>query len=117
MLKVNNTSLTTLEQRRIRGDMIEVFKIVHGYDNVDRSTWFQMAADRGTYPTRLATTLASPTLANPDPQPSPTLNIVKPKAVKNLDLRRNFFSHRVFDTWNKIPISFLMVVAADPITR
>ena len=27
--------LTTLETRRLRGDQIEVFKIVNGYENVD----------------------------------------------------------------------------------
>ena len=30
--------LTTLEARRLRGDEIEVFKIVNGYENVDRNT-------------------------------------------------------------------------------
>ena len=29
--------LTTLETRRLRGDQIEVFKIVNGYDDVDRN--------------------------------------------------------------------------------
>ena len=28
--------LTTLETRRLRGDQIEVFKIVNGYEDVDR---------------------------------------------------------------------------------
>ena len=30
--------LTTLETRRLRGDQIEVFNIVNGYENVDRNT-------------------------------------------------------------------------------
>ena len=29
--------LTTLETRRLRGDQIEVFKIVNGYEDVDRN--------------------------------------------------------------------------------
>ena len=29
--------LTTLETRRLRGDQIEVFKILNGYENIDRN--------------------------------------------------------------------------------
>ena len=29
--------LTTLESRRLRGDTIEVFKILNGYENIDRN--------------------------------------------------------------------------------
>ena len=28
--------LTTLETRRLRGDQIEVFRILNGYENIDR---------------------------------------------------------------------------------
>ena len=28
--------LTTLQTRRLRGDQIEVFKILNGYENIDR---------------------------------------------------------------------------------
>ena len=34
--------LTTLETRRLRGDQIEVFKIVNGYEDVDRNTFFKL---------------------------------------------------------------------------
>ena len=34
--------LTTLETRRLRGDQIEVFKIVNGYEDVDRSIFFKL---------------------------------------------------------------------------
>ena len=36
--------LTTLETRRLRGDQIEVFKIVNGYEDVDRNMFFLGAA-------------------------------------------------------------------------
>jgi len=32
--------LTTLESRRLRGDFIEVFKILKGHDNIDRNIFF-----------------------------------------------------------------------------
>ena len=31
--------LTTLETRKLRGDQIEVFKIVNGYEDVDRNVF------------------------------------------------------------------------------
>ena len=34
--------LTTLETRRLRGDEIEVFKIVNGYEDVDRNMFFKL---------------------------------------------------------------------------
>ena len=35
-------SLTTLETRRLRGDQIEVFKIVNSYEEVDRNMFFKL---------------------------------------------------------------------------
>ena len=32
--------LTTLETRRLRGDQIEVFKILNGYENIDSNIFF-----------------------------------------------------------------------------
>ena len=34
--------LTTPEPRRLRGDQIEVFKIVNGYEDVDRNMFFKL---------------------------------------------------------------------------
>ena len=34
--------LTTLETRRLRGDQIEVFEIVNGYEDVDRNMFFKL---------------------------------------------------------------------------
>ena len=35
-------NLTTLEKRRIRGDQIEVFKIMHGYEGLDKNMFFSL---------------------------------------------------------------------------
>ena len=32
------SGLTTIEARQLRGDQIEVFKILNGYKNIDRNT-------------------------------------------------------------------------------
>ena len=34
--------LTTLETRRLRGDQVEVLKIVNGYEDVDRNMFFKL---------------------------------------------------------------------------
>ena len=34
-MRVRECGLTTLETRRLRGDQIEVFKILNGYSNID----------------------------------------------------------------------------------
>ena len=73
--------LTSLEKRRVRGDLIETFKIIHGYENVDRETFFELA--RGS--TR-----------------SNTLKIRKRDHVRTL-VRGSSFTVRVVNTWNSLP--------------
>ena len=40
--------LTTLETRRLRGDQIEVFKILNAYKNIDRNIFFSVQEERRT---------------------------------------------------------------------
>ena len=39
--KLKKLNLQTLEDRRKRADMIKTFKIVNGFDNIDKNTWFK----------------------------------------------------------------------------
>ena len=86
--RLKECGLTSLEDRRQRGDMIEVWKILHGKEDVDPSTLFSMANDAADQITRSS---------------SYSLNVVKPK-FKN-DPRKYFFSVRSCETWNNLPYS------------
>ena len=71
--KHKELNLQTLENRRKRADMIQTFKIVNGFDNVDKNTWFKFVCLREQV-----------TWLNQD-----SLNLVKP--VAKLEIRKNFF--------------------------
>ena len=47
-MHLKECGLTTLETRRLRGDQIEVFKILSGYENIDRNIIFQVKEERRT---------------------------------------------------------------------
>ena len=84
--RLREVGLTTLEERRVRGDMIETWKILNGKEDVSPATWFRMASEGGQT-TRLG---------------SHPLNLYKPQYAKS-EIRTNFFSQRVTDKWNSLP--------------
>ena len=71
----------SLERRRLRGDLIEVFRILQGESNGSNSQMFQ--------PCALPVTRGH------------ERKLQKPRA--RLDLRKFGFSHRVIDPWNRLP--------------
>jgi len=73
--------LTTLEKRRIRGDLIETYKILKGFENVDHKKFFHLNSDCKTRGHSLKLS----------------------KCRSSLDLRKYFFSQRVVDYWNRLP--------------
>ena len=73
--------LTTLETSRLRGDQIEVFNIVNGYENVDRNTCMFFKLKEGTRGHKAA--------------------LVKEQC--RLDMRKYSFSQKVINEWNKLP--------------
>ena len=81
-------SLTTLETRRLRGDQIEVFKIVNGYANVDRNMFFKLKEGSRTRGHKAA--------------------LVKEQC--RLDMRKYSFSQRVVNEWKNCQIIVLMLV-------
>ena len=46
-MRLKECGLTTLDTRRLRGDQIEVFKILNGYENIDRNIFSQSRKREG----------------------------------------------------------------------
>ena len=74
--------LTRLVERRFRGDMIESHKILTNKEDIDPEIFFEMRIERG------------------DPELQRGLKIVKKRSKKAP--RRNVFSQRVVNPWNKL---------------
>jgi hypothetical protein len=83
--KLLELDLPTLEERRHTADMVQTFKIVKGIDRVEHGTWFHLAAngERATRSTDCPHNLR--------------------QMAARLEVRRNFFSNRVIDSWNQLP--------------
>ena len=81
--RLKELGITTLEERRHQSDMVQTFKILLGYDKVNSESLF-LRADQANIPTRSATG---------------PLNLRHQAA--RLEVRRNFFSLRVVEEWNK----------------
>jgi len=73
--------LTSLEKRRKRGDLIEIYKIITGKEDIDSKNLFRIAAnDHGLR--------------------GHQLRIYKQPC--RLNVRKNFFTQRVVNDWNRL---------------
>ena len=52
--KLKELNIQSLEERRIRYDVIQVIKLMHNYDDVDRRQFFQTAGEESVRVTRLS---------------------------------------------------------------
>lgn len=82
--RLKELGLWRLEKRRRLADLIQCYKVVHNIGEVD------CGLVKVGQPNGIATRMTS------DP-----INLCKPRA--NLEIRKNFFSIRVVDEWNKLP--------------
>ena len=85
--RLKELNMETLFDRRIRADMVQVYKILNHKDNVDHKHWFRTIGDANIRSTRLADCSS---------------NLIRVKVSKS-DLRSNFFSQRVIAKWNDLP--------------
>ena len=77
-------NLTTLEERRTRGDAIETYNLLNGLENVDANQFFKVIREGPSLRTR-----------------SHPLKLVTQYA--RTEKRCNFFSIRAVKIWNKFP--------------
>ena len=94
--RLKNAGLTTLRERRTRGDMIETFKVVKGISKVNKDDWFIFRRDDETRRTRSTASVS-------EYGEIELRKDVMYKENANLEVRRNFFNVRVVREWNKIP--------------
>ncbi len=80
--RLKRLGLTTLEDRRERGDMIETYKLITGKEDINPGKFFTMATVRG--------------------DPELTHNMKLYKNSFRLDVRKYNFSQRVIDKWNSL---------------
>ena len=82
--RLQATGLTSLETRRSRADMLEVFKILRGFEGVDERVFFNRFTERIGVNTR-----------------GHSLKLVKERF--NKDVMKYSFSNRVINMWNRLP--------------
>ena len=80
--RLKELGLLRLEDRRIRGNMIETYKIISGKEDINSGLFFKMAPVRG------------------DPETVRNLKIYKERFMSNK--RKFVFSQRVVDKWNSL---------------
>ena len=73
--------LMTLNQRRERGDLIEVYKILNGQTRIDPAQFWEVRDARNG------------------------ARLVKSLAINGRKQRRDFFSYRVIQRWNLLPVN------------
>ena len=93
--KLRDAGLTTLKERRIRGDLIEAFKSIKGFNNINRDEWFDLRSREESRPTR-----ANSTIENGQEVRKKDV-LYMPKTKK--ETRANFFTIRVVEKWNELP--------------
>ena len=85
--RLKRLNLTTLEIRRIRGDLIEVYRILNGLEKINPDSLFT----RSRYTNIRCHTMKLE------------------KKHTHLDIRKYFFTQRVIDYWNALPQSSLLM--------
>ena len=91
--KLNDAGLTTLKERRERGDAIEVFKTLRGVNNIDESKWFRRISKEAR-PLRSNTAVTNGEEVRRD--------VIEIEHA-HLEVRRNFFVVRAAKVWNELP--------------
>ena len=79
--RLNMSGLISLEEKQTRGNLIQVFKLIKGFDKLDYRIFFTLSENNGTRGQKYK------------------IN----KERSRLELRKNSFSQRVVNVWNRLP--------------
>ena len=88
--RLRELNLPTLEYRRRRGDLIQMFKTLHGIDDIDSSKFVTL---------------------NENTTRGHSLKLNKPRCLKSL--RQNAFPARCIDDWNSLPNDLVCIEKLD----
>ena len=94
--KLKDVGLTTLQERRVRGDMIEMFKTVKGVNRVDKREWFELEDENKRE-------LRTNSTTSPDGNTITRRPFILKVEQARLEARRNFFTIRAAKEWNGLP--------------
>ena len=98
--KLSQLGIDKLELRRIKIDLIQTWKIIHGYDKIDESILFERAHQGANRVTRATAS-----------EFNLKMNICR------IDQRRKFFSERVVSIWNNLPENIKATEKLGPFRR
>ena len=84
--KLVEIGLLSLSDRRVYLELVETFKIIKGFTNIDRPALFELYGDTQRRFTRVTEC---------------PINIVPKRS--NLDIRRHFYTNRIVSNWNALP--------------
>ena len=93
--KLKKAGLTTLKERRVRGDLIEAYKTLKGMNSVEKTEWFDIRTNETTRPTRGNTVIVD------GDEKMKIETLYKNQAAG--EIRNNFFTVRVVRSWNELP--------------
>ena len=97
--KLKEVGLTTLVERRQRGDMVEAWKCIHQVSKMNPNIFTLVGNDQSQH-SQYTRHTAKP------------LNIIHPRA--KLEIRKHFFTVRAVAPWNSLPVE---VQGAEDITK
>ena len=92
--RLRDAGLTTLKERRTRGDAIETYKTLKGVNNVTKEDWFDVVTEAAR-PTRSNTEVTEEGERRRE-------NVLKIEKAR-LEIRKNWFNARAAREWNEIP--------------
>jgi len=87
--------ISSLEERRRRGDLIQCHKVMNGHGDVNPYSWFKFVQDRHEMNTR-----------------THAANHIVPDKCK-LNVRKNFFVNRGAKDWNDLPLEVKCAVSTN----